>query len=98
MSKDVQCPYCEKWQDICHDDGYGYEEDQTHEQECSDCCMTFAFTTSISFYYEANKAPCLNDGEHEWKKMHVAPPWWLDAKYCKNCGHKEWGKMVKEEL
>ena len=30
-------------QDINHDDGYGYEEDVTHEQECSNCEKTFVF-------------------------------------------------------
>lgn len=30
MSKDVECPYCEEWNEICHDDGFGYEEGVAH--------------------------------------------------------------------
>ena len=63
---DVDCPYCGEGQEICHDDGYGYEEDEVFEQECSGCDKIFVFTTSISFYYEARQAACKNDdGEHE---------------------------------
>ena len=54
---DIDCPYCGKGQDINHDDGYGYEEDEIFEQECSGCDKVFVFTTSIDFYYEAEKAP-----------------------------------------
>ena len=70
---DVQCPYCGAGQDICHDDGYGYEEDQLHEQECGECGKVFVFQTSISFYYEAQKADCLNGGEHHYKPTHTIP-------------------------
>lgn len=55
--EDVRCPYCNRWQEINHDDGYGYEEDQAHMQECADCGKVFIFTTSISFDYHAEKAP-----------------------------------------
>jgi len=65
MTDDVECPYCGKPQEINHDDGYGYEEDEPHNQECGDCGKVFAFTTSISFYYDAYQADCLNDGEHD---------------------------------
>ena len=54
---DVECPYCKSAQEINHDDGYGYEEDETHEQQCGDCGEYFAFTTSILFLYEASKQP-----------------------------------------
>jgi len=26
MEADAECPYCEKWNEISHDDGYGYAE------------------------------------------------------------------------
>lgn len=73
MTKDVKCPYCEKWQEINHDDGYGYEEDRVYEQECEDCEKTFIYTTSISFYYEAEKAPCKNGEDHDWQKISGYP-------------------------
>lgn len=53
--KDVRCPYCNHAQDINHDDGYGYEEDVDHEQQCTSCDRYFVFTTSISFFYEVFK-------------------------------------------
>jgi glutaredoxin len=34
MYYDIECPYCEKQQEIDHDDGYGYDEDQAHKQTC----------------------------------------------------------------
>ncbi len=73
MSKDVECPYCEKYQEINHDDGHGYSEDETHQQECGDCGKTFVFTTSILYYYEAEKADCLNGSEHNYEITHTAP-------------------------
>ena len=68
MSNDVKCPYCNKGQEICHDDGYGYEENRAHQQEC-ECGKIFSYTTSISYYYEASKADCLNDGHHTFEKV-----------------------------
>lgn len=70
---DVNCPYCGKPQEICHDDGYGYDESQTHQQECGDCEKMFTFTTFISFSYEAFQAECLNGGEHDFQPMTTAP-------------------------
>lgn len=70
---DVNCPYCNAEQEINHDDGYGYEEDRLHEQECTCCDKTFTFNTSISFYHEAFKADCLNGGEHQYKATSTYP-------------------------
>ncbi len=74
MSDDVKCPYCGKYQEINHDDGYGYKEDELHQQQCGNCDKYFVFTTSISFYYEAEKADCLNDdGEHDFHPTSTYP-------------------------
>lgn len=59
--QDVECPYCEAWQSINHDDGYGCQEDETYQQQCADCEKMFTYTTRISFSYDAEKAPCLNN-------------------------------------
>lgn len=54
--KDVECPYCGEWQDICHDDGsYGYGEDTNYEQYCLDCKRAFTYTTSVSFNYHVSR-------------------------------------------
>lgn len=70
---DVECPYCGADVEINHDDGAGYTEDETHEQRCDSCDKTFAFTTSICFYYSAKKADCLNGGEHDYHKTATYP-------------------------
>lgn len=70
---DLECPYCEKELDICHDDGFGYEEGVKHQMECHHCGKNFVFETSISFSYEPEKADCLNDGEHDYKLTNTCP-------------------------
>ena len=62
--KDINCPYCDAELDIDHDDGFGYEQDKLHEQQCSNCEKIFTFTTYITFNYETFTADCLNGGEH----------------------------------
>ena len=51
---DLECPYCEKDCEVCHDDGFGYEEGKKHQMECPHCGKSFVFETSISFYYEGD--------------------------------------------
>jgi len=82
---DIECPYCGTEQEINHDDGYGYEEDETHEQQCVSCDKSFAFTTSISFCYEANKADCLNGGKHKYKPTRTVPREYTKMR-CTDCG------------
>ena len=85
MSKDVECPYCEKELDICHDDGFGYEEGVNHQIECPHCEKHFIFQTSISFYYEPYKADCLNDGNHKWSITNTHPKCFARME-CGECG------------
>ena len=86
MAKDIECPYCGTWQDIDHDDGYGYEENEVYEQECSECGNIFVYQTSIIFHYNAEKAPCKNGGEHKLEKIHGYPEEFFEYKrrgeYC----------------
>jgi hypothetical protein len=85
MSDDVNCPYCDAPIEICHDDGFGFEEGVKHEYECPSCRKTFVFETSISFYYEADKADCLNEGgEHDWKPTTTVPAWYTSMR-CTMC-------------
>jgi glutaredoxin len=71
--KDINCPYCDHAQDICHDDGFGYTEGVRHEIQCEVCSKNFVFETSISFYYEPQKADCLNGSEHNYQRTHTCP-------------------------
>jgi DNA-directed RNA polymerase subunit RPC12/RpoP len=97
-NKDVECPYCEKWQEICHDDGFGYAEDENHVQECSDCGMTFIFTTSISFHYESEKAPCKNGEAHDLQPITGIPPEFFEGKQrCAYCGDEVTDKAIHED-
>lgn len=92
MSKDVECPYCEEWNEICHDDGFGYEEGVAHEMECAHCEKSFVFHTSISFYYEAGKADCLNGAPHafrEWRKLYEHEGKIHQRRTCRDCGNSE---------
>lgn len=69
----VRCPYCDAKQEICHDDGCGYSEDQKHQQECVECDKLFIFETTIVLSYEASKADCLNGGRHDWQPTFTVP-------------------------
>lgn len=80
---DVECPYCGEGQEICHDDGEGYEEGTFHQQQCG-CEKTFCYTTSMLLMYESSKAPCQNGGEHAWEPTSTTPKRCtrMRCKYC----------------
>ena len=82
---DIDCPYCGEELEINHDDGYGYEEDETYQQECSNCGKTFVYNTSVSFNYDVEKADCLNGGEHNYKSTHTVPREYTKMR-CEMCG------------
>ena len=90
MNNEESCPYCGYTVDICHDDGYGYEEDETYEQECSHCGKTFVYTTSIQYYHYLEQAPCKNGAEHEWEQIVGCPKEAFIGEFrCKYCGERE---------
>jgi len=89
MSYDVECPYCGKEQEINHDDGYGYDENETFEQECYHCDKVFIYYTSISFYYDVMKAACKNGGEHQWKDDNGYPKeYFIGKQHCTVCDER----------
>ena len=94
---DIECPYCGAAEEICHEDGYGYEEDRMHEQECGHCGKTFVFTTCISFDYDVSCADCLNGGEHTWESVCHVPKLYPDWKRCRDCGKEDRGKRLPIE-
>jgi len=93
---DAECPYCTRSIEIYHDDGYGYAEDETHEQECEHCGKMFTYTTYIHFTYDTKQAPCLNGGEHKFKSNPIYP-FFPENKRCVYCDHQERGKYQKLE-
>lgn len=87
MSDDLNCPVCGAGNEVCHDDGAGYAEDQKHQMECQSCGINFVFTTSISFYYEAEEADCLNGAPHNYEETSTFPPEWSELR-CTWCDHR----------
>lgn len=94
MREDVECPYCKHPQEICHDDGYGYDEDRKHEQQCPKCEKTFVFTTCIILSHEAFKADCLNGEPHKYKLTKTWPKEYSEME-CEDCQHRR--QLTEEE-
>lgn len=88
MQNDMECPYCGASQEVNHDDGAVYSEDEAHQHQCSKCDKYFVFSTAISFNYYPAKADCLNGAEHNYKFRkcypHAASKMVCDDCY-KNC-------------
>lgn len=84
MMSDVNCPYCGHGQEINHDDGYGYDEGEDHEQNCVSCGKGFKFQTSISYFYEVF---CMDDCDHEMEQSIFEEH--KDLFSCTKCDHYE---------
>ena len=92
MSNDLECPYCNAGNEVCHDDGFGYEEDKAHEMECRECGKNFVFYTSISFRYDPEKADCLNGSPHrftDWRTLWEHEGKTIQDRKCRDCDHRE---------
>mgnify|MGYP003493967466 FL=1 len=87
---DMKCPYCGADEEVCHDDGHGYAEDERHEHECSECEKTFVFRTKIVFYYDPSKADCLNGADHELQFRQSWPKEY--SRMC--CNHCDYERMA----
>ena len=98
--KDIKCPYCDAGNDVCHDDGQGYDEDVKHEMECHACGKSFVFTTAISLHYSPSKADCLNGAPHdfgEWRDLYTHEGLTEQRRPCKSCDHYERRKVTAKE-
>lgn len=83
------CPYCGAEVEINHDDGYGYDEDKTYEQECPHCEKIFCYNTCISFSYDLFEAPCKNGDPHKLKEIHGHPKEFFEyVRRCEYCGEE----------
>lgn len=92
--RDVECPYCGEGNDICHEDGYGYEENELHNQECRSCEKIFTYQTKIFYNYDAYEADCLNGAEHNWKLTKTWPLFFTKMR-CSVCDESR--KLTAEE-
>ena len=96
---DLYCPYCDEWLEICHDDGFGYDEDRAHEMYCSSCHKNFVFHTSISFNYYPEKADCLNGEPHNfsgWYKIYEMNDKIIERRRCRECEFEERRTRINE--
>lgn len=92
MNADLECPYCNASLEVCHDDGFGYDEDKAHEMECDECGKNFVFQTHISFTYFPEKADCLNGSPHQfkdWQKLWSRDGDVIENRRCRDCDHVE---------
>jgi hypothetical protein len=53
--------------------------------ECPHCESMFVFRTSILYYYEPEKADCLNDGKHDYQLTNTCPVEFSRMR-CSMCG------------
>ena len=68
MNEYIECPYCGEVQEI-DNDGYSHDVDTKYRQKCAGCGKNFAYKKTISIYYKAFVAPCINgDAKHDWKE------------------------------
>jgi len=95
---DLNCPYCDAELEINHDDGFGYEEDVKHEMNCKECDKNFVFTTSIHFYYEADKACCLNGEPHNYELTHTHPKEFSKMRCSMCCCEREMTDKEREKF
>lgn len=86
----VDCPYCGEIQYAnLFEYECGYKEDEVYHQDCDHCNHVFVYTATVSYSYEVDKAPCLNGGEHNWKKVIGYPEeFFKGQQYCTYCDGK----------
>lgn len=88
---EITCPYCDHEYDLCHDDGAFYNNDGEREkEECPECHKVFMVSSSMSWDFEAEKADCLNGGEHKWRQQRGGPPEHFIGRFeCEDCDEEE---------
>lgn len=76
---DIRCPKCGTEQEVNHDDGYGYAEDETFEQDCVECGYEIHFTTRVSFDYNVY----CSDQHELYQPLDDKPDFYM----CENCDY-----------
>jgi len=93
---DFACPYCGAKHEY---DGDPMGQDKTTEYQCSECDKLFLITCSYSVDYAANKADCLNNGNHVWKDA-IRTPYIINRKIKQRCQggcNREQNRTATEE-
>jgi hypothetical protein len=92
--KDVECPYCNKWQDPPEESS---EPDELHECECGNCGKYFGFYVQYFPSYSSHQIPCYNGEPHDWRNRPCLSEISLLYDYYK-CHHcEEEMKVIKGE-
>lgn len=92
MNGEIECPYClneQTWDDYYETEE---EEEAIDEIQCNTCNKYFAATWSQgSVILEAEKAPCMNGGDHNLKKFFSSSH---DSCFrCEYCDYEERGEL-----
>lgn len=96
---DFECPYCGEEQEVCNDDGAGYDESNCEVMQCTSCDKFISFSTYIPRpTYTPHKVDCLNElAPHQWTAKHTYPKEKELAKMqCKICDEER--QMTEEEF
>ena len=83
---EIRCPKCGMEQEVNHDDGYGYDEGETFEQDCVECGYEIHFTTHISFDYNVY----CSDQHELYQPLDNKPDFYM----CENC---DYYAIIKEK-
>lgn len=92
---DANCPYCNYGQEICHDDGYGFQEDEKYEQHCGNCSKNFVYTPCIEISYDTAQADCLNGSDHDYHPTSTYPKKYFQM-MCSMCDNRR--KPTQDEF
>lgn len=99
MSKDLECPECESWNEVPDD---CYEPNTHYECECKVCGKVFGFQLEYYPSYTEYKTPCANGEQHKWKEVVCFPRYeeYLEfrCEYCDERHHKAWFEKHGIEL
>lgn len=91
---EIECPYCEA---NCGTPDEHTSEGVCCEMQCPECEKNFVYQCQYSVDYDSYKAPCLNDGEHDWDKICGTPKEYFKNKYrCKFCDKEK--KFTDEQI
>jgi len=88
----VECPYCEKDNEIEITSDWGLEEDVAHEHQCEYCSRNFVFTTHTSYSFTSRAADCLNGSPHrfrDWRNSNTVEDTIFQTRYCNDCDFRE---------
>jgi hypothetical protein len=83
VSFDLTCPYCDKDVKPCED---SRDQSVNIEKECPHCEKTFLYQIEYEPTYQAWEVPCLNGGEHDYRRICGAPAeYFINRRRCHHC-------------